>query len=576
MLQAIELDPDSEVYKETLAFFQMNVECYADHLGKEKQGLSYASVTRAKSNAGNKKEKSSPEWNVKKTRVKENPSAKMPWSPAVSSSYYSDPYEQATIENPWASFVNSNYRKKKTDSSPIDGLSEIELPAMNEYKMDSPHCKEDHKQQVVEDTDSSFSSMFKTPISSEETIGVDGSSFGRENENNTDISADHFGYKNGVYPEGIYRYNESHDEKLEARFLEELCTARETAIDDWAKYYDLLRSGLKEGESSTQADILGQNVSTTQYSGSLDEVDESLGFRYRKYQPSSDKPASKSDNKVCSKCGHFSGSGNLPPSPTKNRIHFVNGACVSSSNLSYCTCNKQNKVNSERQSPRSHLSSSQQEFYRNLQSYFGNGKVKSKKTTVDRGKDSSSDDVDLSSTARCNSHDANISSNTTKEPPIVTSNQNVMESVEDGAVQSEEVKNEASSFTEGVKKDKKSLDKERFQQASFKSKSKVDEKVKSRPRVSKPEHAKNSKEGASRIESHTRQARSKVGVKSRVSHKVKAEDTTGTVPATDVKERPSKYRTEKISQADINFTKLFYGLYCTGTCTVYFTLGRMR
>lgn len=575
-MQAIELNPDSEVYKETLAFFQMNAECYADHTGKDKQGLSYASVTRAKSNGGNEKEKSSPEWNVKKTRLKENPSAKMPWSPAVSSTYYSDPYQQATIENPWASFVNSSYRSKKLDSSPIDGLSEIELPSMNEYKMESPHSKEDYKQQVEEHTDSSFSSMLRTPISSQETIGKDGSSFGREHENNADISADHFRYKNGVYP--------SHDENLEARFLEELCTARETAIDDWAKYYDLLRSGLKEGVSSTQADSLGQNVSTTQNSDSLDEVDESLGVRNRKCQPSSDKPASKSNNKVCSKCGHFSGSGNLPPSPTKNRIHFVNGACVSSSNYSYCTCNKENKVNSERQSPRSHLSLSQQEFYRNLQSYFGNGKVKSMKTTMDGGKDSSSDNVDLHSTTRCNSHDTNISSIATKESPIVTSNQNVMESEEDSAVQSEnrtskehashEVKNEASSFTEWAKKDKKSLGEARFQQG-FKTKSKVDEKVKGRPRVSKTEHAKNAKEGASRIESQ-RQARPKIGVKSRVGHKVKAEDTTRTVPATDVRERPSKYKTEEIAQADINFTKLFYGLYCTGTCTVYFTSSSIR
>ena len=131
--QAIQLDPQDELYKETLALFQMNAECYSRHLQKDKQGLSYASITRANSGIVNEKEKnSSAEWNAKKAKVKENPCVKTPWSPAVSSSYYSDPCEQATIENPWASFVNSSYKKRKNDTSPIDGLSEIEIPPMND------------------------------------------------------------------------------------------------------------------------------------------------------------------------------------------------------------------------------------------------------------------------------------------------------------------------------------------------------------------------------------------------------------------------------------------------------------
>lgn len=601
ILQAIQLNPGSEIYKETLAFFEMNAQCYSDHLQKDKQGLSYASVTRGKSSVGNEKEKSSPEWNVKKTKLKENPSAKMPWSPAVSPSYYSDPYERATIENPWASFVNSNNRRKKTDSSPIDGLSEIDVPPVNDHFTESPLSKEVYKQHVREEVDSSFSSTLKTPISSQETTWEDGNTctctFDHEHENHVDTSDDHFGYKNGAYPEGLYTYSHNHDENLESKFLEELCMARETAIDDWAKYYDLLRSGLREEVPSMQSDVLGQNVPTTrEYADSLDEIDESLNVRCKNHsgkdQSSSDKPASKS-NKVCSKCGHFNGSGNLPSSPAKNRIHFVNGACVSSSSLPCCTCNKQSKGYSEGQSPKTPLSSSQQEFYRNLQNYFGNGKVKSRKTAMEAGKENSlkrnSGDLDLNSPTSCNSHDTNISSNSTKDPPKVASKQNIMEG---GTVQSDnwtskehlsrEVKNEGSSFdptgcktakssfdAEEVKKDKKSLGEERFQQASFKPKSRVDDKVKSRPKASKAEHVKNSKEGASqRVDSH-RQARPKVGVKSRVSHRVKAEDTTRTVPASDVKERLSKHRTEGIVQEEIDVTKLFYSLYCTGT--VHFT-----
>ena len=584
ILQAIQLNPDSEIYKETLAFFQMNTQCYSDHLQKDKHGLSYASVTRAKTSVANEREKSSPEWNVKKTKLKGDPSVKMPWSPSVSPSYYSDPYEQATIENPWASFVNSNNRRKKTESSPIDGLSEIDLPPMNE----SQHSKEDYKPHVLEEVDSVSSSTLKTPISLQEAMSEDGNTLDHEHENHVDISTDHSGYSNGVYPEGLFRYSDNHDENLETRFFEELCMARETAIDDWAKYYDMLRSELREEVPSMQSDV------KTQYSDSLDEIDESLNARCRdhsgKDESSSDKPASKSNTKVCSKCGHFNGSGNLPSSSTKNRIHFVNGACVSSSSLPRCTC-------TEGQTPKSSLSSSQQEFYRNLQNYFGNGKVKSRKTEVEAGKESSlkrsSDDLDLNSTAACNSHDTNISSISTKEPPNVTSNQNVMESTKDGTVQndnrtskehlSHDVKNKGSSFdpktakssfdAEGVKKDKKSLGEERFQQTSFKPKSRVDDKVKSRPKASKAEHGKNSKEGASqRIDSH-RQARPKVGAKSRVGHRVKAEDTTRPVPVSDVKEKSSKHKTEGSVQAEVDVTKLFYSLYCAGS--VCFTLGRI-
>lgn len=598
--QAIQLDPQDELYKETLALFQMNAECYSRHLQKDKQGLSYASITRANSGIVNEKEKnSSAEWNAKKAKVKENPCVKTPWSPAVSSSYYSDPCEQATIENPWASFVNSSYKKRKNDTSPIDGLSEIEIPPMNDN-----YCTENQspKSEVVEEADGSFCSTFKTPISSQEAMHDNGSFSDHEPDDHVGVSADHFGYKNGEYPEGVYTYSSNEDENLEARFIDELCMARESALDDWAKYYDLLQSGLREEGAVpfTRSDILHQNIPTThQYSDSLDELDETVNVKHRDQtdrRSSSDKPSFKDNSEVCSKCGHTKEGRNLSHNRTKTRIHFVNGACVSSPSNPCCTCNKQNKGYSEEQSSKPSLSSSQQEFYRNLQNYFGNGKVKSRKTDIETEKEKSKKNCAEfypGPTTKHNSHDSNVSSNTTKELPKVRSEQNVTEDREcsansglhksnqnakehlsnkvnsemrsdDTSVDPETAK---SSFNkEGTKKGKKSFGKERSQQTSFKPKSRVDEKVRSKLKTSvKTEHIKTSKDGTShRADSH-RQAKPKAGIKSRVSDRVKAEDTAGKVPASVAKEKPNhKQRAEGTAQAEVDFTKLFYSLYCTG------------
>ena len=589
MFQAIQLKPDSEIYKETLAFFQMNTQYYSDHLKKDQQGLSYASVARSKSSG---KEKGSfTDWNVKKARGKENPGVKTPWSPVASSSYYSDAYEQATIDNPWASFVNRNSKRTKTHSSPIDGLSEIDLPQMNGDELsytESPSSKQGYERQLLGDVDSGYSFPMKTPINSQEAMNEidEGHSSDHEHENRSDVSADHFGYKlNGEYPESFYTHVDNHDENLDTRFLEELCMAREAEIDDWAKYYDMLRSGIR-GE---------QNIPTTRDNfDSLDEIEESQNFQCRNQQSTSDRPASKSSDKVCSKCGHLKESGNLSSNSTNNRIHFVKGACVSSSSMQNCTCNQQSNKSPSSKSP---LSSSQQEFYRNLQFYFGSGKVKSKKAATEAEKESSlkksSDELHPNSTAACNSHHANVSSTSTKEPPKVRSDQNVTDSRDctgtKGGTQnqsseehfSREVNGEGttsfdpkpvkSSFNaEGVKNDKKStFGEERFQQTSYKPKPRVDDKAKSKTKASvKAEHVKSSKEGPSsqRVHSH-RQARAKVGVKSRVSHKAKAEDTIRPMPASDAKEKlPSqKHKTERAAQAEIDFSNLLSNLYCTGT-----------
>ena len=568
----------------------MNSECYLHHLQKDKQGLSYASVARTKPGIGKEKEKSSSaEWSATKTDVKENPGVKIPWSPAVSSSYYSDPYEQATIENPWASFVNSSYKREKPESSPIDSLSEIDLPPMNDNGTGSPY----HQEEV----DSSFCSTVKTPITSQEALQDNGTSFfNHEPVNHVDVSADDVGHKNG---EVGYTYGNNQDENLETRFIDELCMARESALDDWAKYYDLLRSGLSEEVPSTRSEILHHNINTTnQYSDSLDELDETVNIKHRDHikidQSSSGKHSSKDNSKVCSKCGNVTEGRNLPPSPTKTRIHFVNGACVASPSNSHCTCNKQNKGHSEGPSPRSSLSSSQQEFYRNLQNYFDTGKVKSRKKDNGSEKEkskNSSGGLQPDPTTNYNSHGSNICSNTTTELPKVRSEQNVTENREcntnndkqnGNQIPKEHLSHKAKSEKsfegssvdpksgksslneEGIKKGKKSFGEERFQQASFKPKSRVDEKVRSRHKASvKTEHVKISKDGTSHRVDSQRQAKAKVGVKSRASQRVKAEDSTRTISASDVKEKPSpKQRVG--GTAEVDFTKCFYSLYCTG------------
>lgn len=83
-----------------------------------------------------------------------------------------------------------------------------------------------------------------------------GSFFDYEYDNYVDVLVDYFEYKNGEYFEGIYVYSDNRDENLEIRFFDELCMVREIVIDDWVKYYDYLRSGLREEVFFIRLDIL--------------------------------------------------------------------------------------------------------------------------------------------------------------------------------------------------------------------------------------------------------------------------------------------------------------------------------
>ena len=129
LFQAIKLNPDCELYKETLAFFQISSQYYPGYLQTGQQRSSYANAARPKPKLNHGKENnSSIERNTKSSRDKGN-LHKTAWSP-VSVTRHNDLSEQSSIINPWASFVsrNSKRRKSQTVGSPIDGISEIEIP----------------------------------------------------------------------------------------------------------------------------------------------------------------------------------------------------------------------------------------------------------------------------------------------------------------------------------------------------------------------------------------------------------------------------------------------------------------
>ena len=570
--QACQLKPGCEVYKETLDFFQAR----ADLLDNKQQGLSYASVSRPKPSCGKAEQKSySVEWNVKKARGK---------VPEVSTCYYSHADEQATIDNPWASYVSRSHRKRSTPSSPIDGLTEIDLPQMSEdmwYSSGSQSLKEDYDRQDRDEVDSFFSSSLNTPISSQEALNEDSSVCDHKQENHSDDTVDAFVNQREECPEEFYEDSGNYEEDVDSRFLDELCAARETFLDDWAKYYDVLNRDLKEESPCSESGVLNQGVSTPlEYSDSFDDAksikDKKKINHSGKEKSNSEKPESKISCDVCANCGQPKEGRTQPCNTPKNRIHFVNGTCISSANspISNCTCNRKHSVKGvfKGKSGKTPLSTSQQEFYQNLQNYFGSGAVKSVKTDSKVKKESSSGGMDANCATNLNS------SSLSNEPSKVKSGQNVAESNECNTKDSKHsddfaskeqltdgVEGLRSSFSEdGVMKDKTSFDEGRFHQESFSEGRKVGDNVDNNTKATvNTEHVKSSKE---RTDSHWR-SRFKAGVKSKVSHRAKSIDPAETRKPSNahVKERSRlKPRTERTVHAEFDLSKLTSGLYCTG------------
>lgn len=581
MFQAIKLNPGCELYKETLAFFHTS----SQYFHSEKQGSSYASVARPKPNHNHGTENfSSSKWNSK---LKENPS-KTARSPTTSTTCMGDPCEHSTINNPWESLVNRNSKRKKSQSSPIDGISEIEILPINDMDYtQKPIMKHECK---CPDHNVLEGEPLNTPgtgIGSHNTLDKDEIPVEDAQANHVNSSADPFGHNKDDFLEDHSVNSENHGDNVDARFLEELCNARESGIDDWAKYYDVLFSGLRENVTCKQSDVL-HSPTNHGFSDTLDEINETDDVKCRNHTTKDDKKSERTDD-VCSQCGLFKASGNPPPGPTKNRIHFVNGACVSSPGTSTCSCSKQGKSTcSEERSTKSTLSSSQQEFYHNLRYYFGSGKIKSRKTSVEA-------ENEVSSTKSSDSHQkstsfsGNVSLDTATNESL-KSNQNGSATrdtsreegvnnarrsskeydgceVKDDYICSDSRQRKPSLNLDEAKTDKKFTNHEGHQPMSSQQKAKARDKVRSKTKLpTKNEHVRNSKEDVSQGYNSQR-SRARVRDKTRDNDiKVKAGDTSRAERATEAREKPKqKHRAAQTSRAaEFDFTSIFVSLYHPG------------
>ena len=550
----------------------------------EQQGVSYASVARPKLDEDDGQDYiSSYEWKTETRKTKDNPN-KTSWSSTLSSSCHDVGHEQSSIENPWASFVKRNSRRKKSPRSPIDGISEIEIPPVSDdFYSGSP----------------SYQDKENTPLStnnSQKGRHMDERSVGHTQEHCIDGSADF------VFNKGNCAENEctNGNGNLDAKFMKEFCMARESATDDWDKYYEVLCGGIGEKETCSDTDTSCQNTNKVHESSDcLDEIDEMDKDKCRNYEGKdhlTERLDCSSGSNVCSKCGLSRESGSPSSSGTKNRIHFVNGVCVSSPSGQTCTCNKQCKGSSQRQSAKDPLSSSQQEFYHNLRQYFGSSKVKTGKVAEEIENDARSSELNQKSSSAC-SFDTNVLTAavmndepfTAKPKPNVGETaqhsfkgelkgerRNSREHVNNCKVTaadtgSESRKAKTSLDSNQMKADKKSSGKEKFQHVD-KQKQRSHNKVPSKTKGStKAEHSKDKVDAESNGDDTQRQhSRAKEGVKSKVNHKRRvAEDTTKPAPEPETIKKPNrKQKDKKTSTAVAYCTGLVEAVYQRGICSM--------
>ena len=543
----------------------------------EQQGVSYSSVARPKLDQGDGQDYiSSYEWKTETRKTKDNPN-KTSWSSTLSSSCHDVGHEQSSIENPWASFVKRNSRRKRSPRSPIDGISEIEIPSVsNDFYSGSPSYQD--KGNTLISTNSS-----------QKGGHMDGRSVGHTQKHCIDGSAD------CAFKKGNCAENEGTNSNgnLDAKFMKEFCMARESATDDWDKYYEVLCGGIGEKVTCSNTDTLCQNTNKLHESSDcLDEIDEMDKDKCRNYKGKdhlTERRDCRSSSNVCTKCGLSRESGSPSSSLTKNRIHFVNGVCVSSPSGQTCTCNKQCKGSSQRQSAKDPLSSSQQEFYHNLRQYFGSSKLKPGKTAKEVENDVKSSELHQKSSLAC-SFDTNVSTATVKNDECFNAKPkpNVGETAQHsfkGELKSER-RNSREHFTAAdtgsesrkaktsldanqMKADKKSSGKEKFQPSKHsKQKQRSHNKVPSKTEGStKAEHSKDKVNGESNGDDTQRQhSRAKEGVKSKVNHKSRvAEDTSRPAPEPETIKKPSwKRKEEKTSIAGADCTRLLEAVYQRG------------
>lgn len=596
LFQAIKLNPDCELYKETLAFFQISSQYYPGYLQTGQQRSSYANAARPKPKLNHGKEHTSfIERNTKSSGNKEN-LHKTAWSPAaVSVTCHNDSSEQSSIINPWASFVSRNSKRRKSQilGSPIDGISEIEIPPGSDmYYEQNLNIGSKESYMYCDRSDEAVTTPV-TCIGSKQTMPQDEIPVKHAQENSNSLTDDVY-CKKPDFLEECDEDTKAH-ENLDARFLDEVCNARESAIDDWTKYYDVLHRGLKEEDSCEPSDVLLHNAPTNRdFCNTLDEISDSEDFKYRHHLTKDGSQSDKIDvtcsKNICTKCGLLQADGNHPASrPRKNRIHFVNGVCVSSSASPNCACSKESKCCSEERSTNSSLSPSQEEFYRNLRHYFAGGNVKHDKTPVEVETESISPKKS-DSHQKSASYSANNMSSNPEANGLLFPNQGVTEStctstgnetkvnrksstghigteVKDDSICSESRKKNPAFNAGEIKTDQRSSDDGRFQPTGNQTKGRAHDKAQRRRKLpTKNEHGKNSKEGVSQGDHSQRGKPTRTKDKTRAYPNMKIEENSRPEPSLrETREKPKQeHRAEKKSAAEIDFNAVFISLYHSG------------
>ena len=202
------------------------------------------------------------------------------------------------------------------------------------------------------------------------------------------------GFRNGNVDGHSFAKNSGDKATLDRAFIEELCRMNGTLGDDWIEYYDRLLSLLSgQAKDPKPRDFPHNDAQEHAHGDNNSGIHNDIRSQtcLNAQHPGSKRSNSTvTTNKFCLKCGYVKQTEDCTDSPVKNRVHFVNGACVSS--LPKCACGKPSGERSSRTTPggtvakesaktstKSHLSSSEREFYRNLRYYFGSGRVKNRK-----------------------------------------------------------------------------------------------------------------------------------------------------------------------------------------------------
>lgn len=613
-MQAVKLDPKSELYRETLEFLHTSCPASTNSSQRGEQGSSYASVARSKLNINYDKENAHPnEWKTKHPTNIGHSGSRGDYPTGASRTRTPDSFVESTIEHPWASYMQKNLKRKKNQTSHIDSLSEIYIPPVNGMCFtQSTSCNLEDKgnqEETITSVDACEGSQ-QTKQEDERPVVFPQEYHSTAPQTNISSCTDseeamfraeapvefvqdnHVGNSDGVDHhqkteclENCQTNCNDQGVSLDSKFVQELCNAREYVTDEWTKYYEVLRDGLNDSTDSTHSDALRHTLPLdSDPTDTLHEMNDSEGIRHKDYslrnRDRSNAIPFASDGDPRSKCECLQTKANSPPTPTKTRIHFVKGACISSTTSPSCTSNQERKKCSKDSSVKSPMSQSEQDFYRNLKYYFGGGKVKSRKAEpkTENGEISGKNEGTVEQNLK-NIYSGTVIDESLGEDQIDsqydTVNDMGMEGerskedhidieVKDNIVQSSEAKplhNDSES-----EKSQKSCRHEKIRPSSKRPKSNR-EKDGSKMKVpSKNGYVNNIKEGFS--QSHISD-RNKLGVKdkTRMDSNLKAEKASGPELASEVREKLRQRQKQRRAahKEVIGINAILNGLYFSGT-----------